>query len=155
MERQAKDSQLARGDCSKAHDDFFYFTEVVFPCREFISKIGAALVQHTFIRKPDDDVILKSDSPVSDAQIPTVAPSTRHTGGDRIVEIKALPSPDGQLLLSFLHASGKHHLQPVRSLEVLIHQLAAQTANPPPQSPKTKDLAGFPKGTAEAGAPKY
>jgi hypothetical protein len=44
------------------------------------------LVQHTFIRNPDSDVVFKSDAPVSDARIPPVAPSMRHIGGDKIVE---------------------------------------------------------------------
>ncbi|MDQ2954816.1 MAG: hypothetical protein M3R18_07785 [Pseudomonadota bacterium] len=99
-----------------------------------------ALVQHTFVRKLDDDVILKSDAPVLDAPIPSVVLSTHHIGGDKIVDIKALPGPDGELMLSFLHASGKHRLQPVRSLDVLIRQLAAQSATPTARPQKTNTL---------------
>jgi hypothetical protein len=110
-------------------------------------------VQDTFIRTPDDDVIRTSDA--ASARVNIVAPPRRPVSGDKIVEIKALPGPDGELLLSFLHASGKHRLQPVRSLEVLIRQLAAQTATPPRQPQKSKDLAAFPKEIAKTGAPKY
>jgi hypothetical protein len=107
-------------------------------------------VQNTFIRKPDDADILKSDAPALDGRVFTVPPPTPYVSGDRIVEIKVVSGPGGELLLSFLHASGKHRLQPVRSLDVLIRQLAAGTAAPG-TTQKTKDLAAFSKGRVEAG----
>ena len=107
-------------------------------------------MQNTFIREPNDAVIHKSDAPILDGRISNVATAAPHVGGDRIVEIKAVPGPGGELLLSFLHASGKHRLQPVRSLDVLIRQLAAGTAAPG-TTQKTKDLAAFPKRRVEAG----
>jgi hypothetical protein len=57
---------------------------------------------------PDIGLILKSSARAAHVQVRTGAPEG---GRDRLLEIKALPTPDGELRLSFLYASGKCHLR--------------------------------------------
>ena len=110
-------------------------------------------MQHTLLHTPDDAVILTPEAPAAKPLTSPVAPAARLAARDRIVEIKALRGPEGELLLSLLHASGRHRLQPVRPLEVLIRQLAADGAATRPRQPgKSKVPSLSSTTTALAGA---